>query len=215
MTGPRVRLGIVIPAHNEAKTISGVVQAALPVAKAYGGRVIVVAHNCADDTAQLAAAAGAEVIVLNEGHGKSAAVAAGVAALDVEIIGLLDADCRGITWKHVLSLALPVLEGEAMMAVGCFDYSTWNPITQAVLGEHLGEQPGARRDELGDLDVGGAEFGARVAGLPGGEGCVVGAMALSKRVDAVPSDHPARCRAPAQLTRPENARRLQILLGHH
>src|SRR5258705_10550409 len=56
----RPHLAILVPAHDEApgigKTVSSVLSQLLD-----GDRLVVVADNCSDDTAQIAAAAGAEV----------------------------------------------------------------------------------------------------------------------------------------------------------
>lgn len=51
---------VVVPAHNEAQTIEGVVSDYLGVSCV--DRVLVVENNCSDETAELARAAGAEVI---------------------------------------------------------------------------------------------------------------------------------------------------------
>lgn len=62
------RIAYLIPAHNEAGVIYGTVKAALEnqnyPKELYD--VYVVAHNCTDDTAELARKAGAKVLVLND-----------------------------------------------------------------------------------------------------------------------------------------------------
>lgn len=57
-----------LPARNEAATIADSVRSIA----SQGARVIVVANNCTDDTADRAAAAGAEVIVMDHNTGKKA-----------------------------------------------------------------------------------------------------------------------------------------------
>jgi 1,2-diacylglycerol 3-beta-glucosyltransferase len=61
------RLGVVVPAHDEAGSIAACVASLLT--QTYPGElveVVVVADNCSDETAAVAAAAGAEVLVRNE-----------------------------------------------------------------------------------------------------------------------------------------------------
>ena len=62
------RIAYLIPAHNEAGVIYGTVKAALEhqnyQKELYD--VYVVAHNCTDNTAELAREAGAKVLVLND-----------------------------------------------------------------------------------------------------------------------------------------------------
>lgn len=59
----RLRFDIIVPAHNEAAAISGVVAGLLKLDwPADGFRVVVVADNCTDATATLAREAGAQVL---------------------------------------------------------------------------------------------------------------------------------------------------------
>jgi cellulose synthase/poly-beta-1,6-N-acetylglucosamine synthase-like glycosyltransferase len=94
----RARLAVLMPAHNESKsllpTIADIQRQLLP-----GDRLVVVADNCADDTAGVAAAAGAEVAerVDPAKLGKGYALEFGVrhlAADPPQIMIVVDADCR-------------------------------------------------------------------------------------------------------------------------
>src|SRR5579863_9902131 len=59
----RLRFDLIVPAHDEAAVIAGVVASLRKLHwPADGSRVIVVADNCSDATADLARAAGAEVL---------------------------------------------------------------------------------------------------------------------------------------------------------
>jgi len=90
-----IRLAVVSPAHNEAWLIARTVESVL--ASDSATEVFVVAHNCTDETAAEAAAAGATVLELNDPkqrgkgtalrHGFAAALASGADALMV-----IDAD---------------------------------------------------------------------------------------------------------------------------
>lgn len=89
---------VVIPAHDEAAVIADSVRATR-TALADGVRLLVVADNCADETAELARAAGAEVIERNDlnqrGKGFALAFAADhLAGNPPDVFAVLDADCR-------------------------------------------------------------------------------------------------------------------------
>lgn len=93
----RPRIAVLVPAHNEAGGISEVVQG---IVRQLGSadRVLVVADNCSDETAQIARAAGAEVTERfhDELRGKGYALDHGVAhmAADApEVVIIVDADC--------------------------------------------------------------------------------------------------------------------------
>jgi cellulose synthase/poly-beta-1,6-N-acetylglucosamine synthase-like glycosyltransferase len=96
--GPRRRVAVLVPAHNESAGIQPTL-ADIKAQMRAGDRLLVVADNCADDTAAVAAAAGAEVIVRSEPHrtGKGYALAWGFRHLGAdppEIVIIIDADCR-------------------------------------------------------------------------------------------------------------------------
>lgn len=57
----RQRVGILVPAHNESAGL-GLTVENIKAQLVVGDRLLVVADNCVDDTAAVAAAAGAEVI---------------------------------------------------------------------------------------------------------------------------------------------------------
>jgi cellulose synthase/poly-beta-1,6-N-acetylglucosamine synthase-like glycosyltransferase len=95
--GRRPSMAVVIPAHNETLVIAATLRAIVPQLIA-GDRLVVVADNCADDTATIAAAAGAEVLERfdRERRGKGYALDFGVRHLEwnpPEIVLIIDADC--------------------------------------------------------------------------------------------------------------------------
>lgn len=61
-----VRLGVIIPAHNEEALIGRCVKSLRDAAGTSGTRIIAIAHNCSDHTAQRAFEAGAEVMVYDD-----------------------------------------------------------------------------------------------------------------------------------------------------
>jgi cellulose synthase/poly-beta-1,6-N-acetylglucosamine synthase-like glycosyltransferase len=96
--GPRGRVAALIPAHNEETgllpTIDDLKQQLRP-----GDRIVVVADNCTDETAAIAARGGAEVTVRADPTkiGKGYALDWGLTYLDQDppdVVIVVDADCR-------------------------------------------------------------------------------------------------------------------------
>lgn len=95
---PRPRLAVVMPAHDEALSIAETIRALLPQL-GNGDRLLVVADNCSDATASIAAASGAEVIVRTDPtrRGKGYALDFGMRHLErdpPQVVLIVDADCR-------------------------------------------------------------------------------------------------------------------------
>jgi len=96
--GARGRLAVVVPAHNEASMIDATLRSILPELSA-ADRLIVVADNCSDGTAAIAAASGAETIVRTDPmrRGKGYALDFAIRHLATaapEVIIVIDADCQ-------------------------------------------------------------------------------------------------------------------------
>jgi dolichyl-phosphate beta-glucosyltransferase len=91
-----VRLTVVVPAYMEQDRIGQTVarlRADLDTLAAYGGlEVLVVDDGSTDDTAAVAEAAGATVVIHPENRGKGAAVRSGVLAASGRTIAFTDAD---------------------------------------------------------------------------------------------------------------------------
>jgi cellulose synthase/poly-beta-1,6-N-acetylglucosamine synthase-like glycosyltransferase len=92
------RVAVIIPAHNESAGILPTIQDISPQL-GDGDRLIVVADNCTDDTAAIAAAAGAEVIARDDPEkiGKGYAMGWGITHLRANpphFVLFIDADCR-------------------------------------------------------------------------------------------------------------------------
>ena len=95
--GPMPAVAILMPAHNEAATLVAA-DAMLKRLIAGGARIIVVADNCSDATAEVAARAGCEVIMRDDPQrrGKGYALAAGrdyLSNAPPGVVIILDADC--------------------------------------------------------------------------------------------------------------------------
>ncbi|RWU21407.1 glycosyl transferase [Pseudomonas alkylphenolica] len=98
LQGPRGRVAVLVPAHNEASII-GATLASVGAQLHEGDRLLVVADNCSDDTAALARAAGAEVVERSndQQRGKGYALDFGVrhlAADAPDVVIIVDADCQ-------------------------------------------------------------------------------------------------------------------------
>ena len=98
LEGERPRLAIVMPAHDEELGIEATLRLILPQMERFD-RLLVVADNCSDNTAAIAAAAGAEVIVRTDAaqRGKGYALDFGVRHLKAnapDIVMIIDADCQ-------------------------------------------------------------------------------------------------------------------------
>ncbi|CAM4063472.1 Glycosyl transferase [Pseudomonas reidholzensis] len=96
--GPRPRVAVLMPAHNEAAVIVRSLES-IRGQLGEGDRVLVVADNCSDQTAALARAAGAEVVERAHAHlrGKGYALDYGVrhlAEAPPQVVVVIDADCQ-------------------------------------------------------------------------------------------------------------------------
>lgn len=105
----------VIPAHNEAARIAGVLAAVQghPMIAS----VIVVDDGSADQTGQVAQAWGVKVLHLRPNRGKSAALAEALSQVRTSHVLLLDADLIGLTAADVTHLIAPVASGRADVAL--------------------------------------------------------------------------------------------------
>jgi cellulose synthase/poly-beta-1,6-N-acetylglucosamine synthase-like glycosyltransferase len=92
------RVAVLVPAHNEEDGIGPMLAAMMPQLAA-GDRVLVVADNCTDATAERGRAAGAEVVERFDANlrGKGYALDFGLSALAADppaVVLILDADCQ-------------------------------------------------------------------------------------------------------------------------
>lgn len=90
---------VLVPAHDEAKLIAGTLQTLLPQLRPID-RLLVVADNCCDETAEIARGHGAEVIARADKsrHGKGFALEFGIEHLArgdaPAVVVFIDADCQ-------------------------------------------------------------------------------------------------------------------------
>jgi len=96
-TSRAVRVAVLVPAHNESSHVLPTI-ACLRSQLGSGDRLLVIADNCNDDTAELARASGAEVAERHHAdlRGKGYALAFGVDKLRADppdVVMVVDADC--------------------------------------------------------------------------------------------------------------------------
>jgi len=104
-------VSVVIPAYNEAETVSHVVKVVKAVK--YVTEIIVVDDGSTDQTAEVAEEAGAKVIMHPFNWGKGAAISTGFKNSEGDIVAFIDADLHKLTPKQVENIIIPILEGKA------------------------------------------------------------------------------------------------------
>ena len=93
--GAALRLAVIVPAHNEQRMIARTVASLLTSCERAGDATLwVIAHNCTDETAAKARAAGANVRELDtpEARGKGAALAFAFASITADAFLIVDGD---------------------------------------------------------------------------------------------------------------------------
>jgi glycosyltransferase involved in cell wall biosynthesis len=94
----KTKIAVLVPAHDEAEGIVATINSILPQLK-LGDRLIVVADNCTDNTAEIAIANGAEAIERHDlaNRGKGYALDFGlrfIAQNPPDVVVIIDADCN-------------------------------------------------------------------------------------------------------------------------
>src|SRR4051812_22975250 len=97
-----MKVDVIIPAKDEAKTIGSVVNAARRSKSAR--RVIVIDDGSKDNTCRIAVNHGAEALRLPINGGKGRAMHLGLTVTDSPFIAFLDADLKGFQPGHLDSL---------------------------------------------------------------------------------------------------------------
>jgi cellulose synthase/poly-beta-1,6-N-acetylglucosamine synthase-like glycosyltransferase len=115
------RLAVIVPAHNESAGVHVALESVMPQLRP-GDRLVVVADNCSDDTAQVAAAAGAEVVERRDmsRRGKGCALDFGVRYLEPDppqVVVIVDADCKVMPGTIDRIARLSTLSGRPVQAV--------------------------------------------------------------------------------------------------
>jgi glucosyl-3-phosphoglycerate synthase len=110
-----VRISVCLPARNEAETVGAIVAAA--VGLAIVDEVIVLDDGSTDDTARIAAAAGARVVRESASRGKGNALWKLVDESVGDIVCFLDADLRDFHAESIERLCAPLIADDDVMLV--------------------------------------------------------------------------------------------------
>ena len=162
MLMPAQSVAVVIPAYNEDQTIAGVLVPT--IGHPLVDEVIVVSDGSEDMTALTASRLGARVVELSENVGKGAAMLAGIAETEADVVLFLDADLIGLRPEHIEGLLLPVLHGNYDMVVGVFEGGRAATDFAQAIAPFLSGQRAVRRSvllALGEMDELG--YGAEIA----------------------------------------------------
>jgi len=121
-----IKVTCIIPAYNEAKTISGVVKVCLQTPEI--GEIIVVNDGSTDRTSEkLKKIKTIKVINLAKNHGKGYAVSRGIKASKFQYLLFLDADLTNFFPHHLFSLISPITSGRVDMTIADLKASFFKP----------------------------------------------------------------------------------------
>jgi glycosyltransferase involved in cell wall biosynthesis len=109
-------VSIIIPAFNEAKTISAVIKTAHH--HPWVDEILVIDDGSKDDTSSEARAAGATIYRLLSNQGKASAMALGVIHARNNIICFLDADLTEFNLQILTQILEPVITNQTDMFIG-------------------------------------------------------------------------------------------------
>lgn len=145
-----LKVSIIIPAFNESKNISQVLEPIQSLRDDY--EILVVNDGSEDNTSEVVRSFDISIIDLTENRGKSYAMWTGLKHTKGHIVLFLDADLIGLKPVHIENLVAPVVKDMADMTVGIF-YSGRN-ITDLVqkLMPFLSGQRCVKREILDKLD---------------------------------------------------------------
>lgn len=115
MTPSHPPITCIIPAHNEAPRIAAVLK--VLTRHPLISEVVVVDDGSSDGTAEVAQAHPVRLIRQMPNRGKTAALAAGLAAAQHDLVVLIDADLVGLSAADITALVQPVRQGRAQAAI--------------------------------------------------------------------------------------------------
>ncbi|MGN6474361.1 MAG: glucosyl-3-phosphoglycerate synthase [Mycobacteriales bacterium] len=124
------RIAVILPARNEAETVGDIVRdVILSLGDELVDEVLVVDSASSDDTAEIAADAGAGVVVAKV-PGKGEAMWQGVAATEADLLVFLDADLERFDPRFVPALLGPLLtDPDVALVKGAYDRRTETDVT--------------------------------------------------------------------------------------
>lgn len=144
------KVSVIIPAFNEAATITGVILVVLT--SQLVDEVIVVDDGSTDITAQLASKQGVKIISLPANKGKANAMFVGLRETMNDVVLFLDADLIGLQTQHIEDLVIPVITNEVKMTVGKFHSGEfWTTLSQHIT-PFLSGQRAIRKEALSGFE---------------------------------------------------------------
>jgi len=157
-----MKVTALIPAYNEAKTISSVIETLRKNEKI--NDILVIDDGSSDNTADLARLAGAKVISFKTNQGKGAALQKGIEEINSEIIIMLDGDLIGLRSIHIDNLLKPLLNEEVDMTVGVFNEGRGLTDLAQLVTPNLSGQRAVKKAVLKDLtNLRNAGYGVEIA----------------------------------------------------
>jgi cellulose synthase/poly-beta-1,6-N-acetylglucosamine synthase-like glycosyltransferase len=144
---PEARVAVLIPAHDEEAVIGATLALVVPTLPP-GGRVVVVADNCRDRTAEIARSYGAEVVQRRDEvkRGKGFALDCGIRYLAggmdggrstsyaPDVVVFLDADCRVMVDTVPLLAAGAIESGRPVQGLNLCDPDPRGGVLQIISG---------------------------------------------------------------------------------
>ncbi len=144
---PDARVAVLVPAHDEEVVIGATLALLLPTLPA-GGRLVVVADNCHDRTADISRSYGAEVVERHDAinRGKGFALDCGICYLAgnkdggvgpfqvPDVVVFLDADCRVMVDTVQLLAAAVIESGRPVQGLNLCDPDPRGSVLQMISG---------------------------------------------------------------------------------
>ncbi|GAX91899.1 glycosyltransferase family 2 protein [Effusibacillus lacus] len=112
-----MRVGVIIPAYNEAERIGATIQAVQSLPEV--NEVLVVDDGSTDDTTSESLRAGARVVWHQRNYGKGQALRTGFQSIQSDIVVVVDAD-MGEGACEIRKLIQPVMEGVSDLTIAAF-----------------------------------------------------------------------------------------------
>ncbi|TDX48875.1 glycosyltransferase family 2 protein [Orenia marismortui] len=157
-----MKIGLVIPAYNEEKTIKGVIH----IAKKSNifEEIVVVSDGSTDNTVEYALECEVKTIALPRNYGKGAAMEIGVNNVKGDVIVFLDGDLINLQVDHIKRLVEPVFKEGVDMSCGLFDNGRGHTDFAQRLTPYLTGQRALKKELIKECDdLSDAKFGAEMA----------------------------------------------------
>lgn len=130
-------VAVLIPAHNEEPVIAAAIASAMRLVPV--SNIHVVADGCSDATAEIARAAGAQVLELQPARGKAGGIETALEHFDIPsrfaVLLIVDADTE--LDENYLNRGLPVLERHGAVALAGYAKAGWRPQELSLTGRFL------------------------------------------------------------------------------